>query len=109
MSKGTIILVPFPFTDLSGQKVRPCLVLHNSPKGEDFIVAFLSSSVKGKSEFDIPVSPTPKNGLKIESVLKINKIATLQKKIAIGELGILETQTLKLVDKKLVSLFKIKS
>ncbi len=106
MSKGDIILVPFPFTDLSGQKVRPALVLHAEPKGEDCIVAFLSS-VKSKKalRFDVPVTPSAKNGLKVPSVIKVNKIATLQKKIAIGELGTLETTLQKTVNAKLKQLF----
>ncbi len=27
MPKGTVVLVPFPFTDVSGNKVRPCVIL----------------------------------------------------------------------------------
>lgn len=108
MSKGDIILVPFPFTDLSDQKVRPALVLASEPKGEDCIVAFLSS-VKQKRvlRFDVAVPPSETNGLKVPSVIKVNKIATLQKKIAIGELGTLETTYLKEVDRKLRQLFRI--
>lgn len=108
MSKGDIILVPFPFTDLSGQKVRPALVLHAEPKGEDCIVAFLSS-VKSKRtlRFDVPVMPSPKNGLKVPSVIKVNKIATLQKKIALGELGTLEATHRTKVDQKLRQLLEV--
>ena len=109
MHKGAIILTPFPFTDLSGQKVRPALVLHNQNTGEDCIVAFISSVTRGKTgSYDVPAVPSEHNGLKADSVIKVNKIATLQKKIALGELGILEQSTLAEVDKKLKMLFKIK-
>ncbi|MBI4087008.1 type II toxin-antitoxin system PemK/MazF family toxin [Candidatus Kaiserbacteria bacterium] len=108
MSKGDIILVPFPFTDLTGQKVRPALVLHAEPKGEDCIVVFISSAKPRRSlRFDVAVTPSAVNGLKVPSVIKVNKIATLQKKIAIGELGTLEATYLTQVDRKLKQLLSL--
>ena len=32
MKKGSIILIPFPFTDLRGSKVRPAVVLCKKDK-----------------------------------------------------------------------------
>lgn len=102
MSKGAIVLVPFPFTDLSWKKVRPCLVLYEQKSGEDCIVAFISSKKHSKlSVRDIKVNATKSNGLKIDSVIKTDKIATLQKKIVLGELGTLEPALLKAVDSSL--------
>ena len=106
MHKGRIVLVPFPFTDLSGQKVRPALVLHVS-KGEDCIVAFISSARGRKTPFGIPIKATSHNGLKVDSIIKVDKIATLQKKIVLGEIGAAEKPIMTLVDvalKKLLNL-----
>ena len=100
------MLVPFPFTDLSGQKVRPALVLHASLKGENCIVAFVTSAQRQKvHEFDIPIVSSKKNGLIIDSVIKLNHLATLQKKIVLGELGTAESSLIDEVDKKLRNLF----
>lgn len=108
MSKGAIVLVPFPFTDLAGQKVRPALVLYASQKGEDCIVVFISSKkTKYLGAFEVPVKASAKNGLKIDSLLRVDKLATLQKKIVLGELGTLESQLLAAVDKKLKKLFNL--
>jgi mRNA interferase MazF len=109
MDKGTIILVPFPFTDLSGHKVRPCLVLSAQKRGDDCIVAFLSSvEQKRPKQFDLKVRMTSQNGLKKDSLLKLDKLATLQRTIIIGELGMLEASVMKTVDAKLKQLFQIR-
>ncbi len=41
--KGKIVAIPFPFTNLSGAKVRPALVIYEGH--EDVIVAFISSKI----------------------------------------------------------------
>lgn len=107
MSKGAIVLVPFPFTDLSGNKVRPALVLHAQTKGDDCIVGFISSVQKKPEKFDVFVVHSQNNGLKMDSFIKIDKLATLQKRIFIGELGALEPVYIKEVDKKLKTLFSL--
>lgn len=108
MSKGTIVLIPFPFTDLSGQKVRPALILYNQKGGEDCAVAFISSVQEKKTIlYDIPVLPSTQNGLKVNSTIRVSKIATLQKKTILGELGILEPKTLLMVDAVLKKIFQI--
>ncbi len=106
MPKGTVVLVPFPFTDLSGTKVRPCVVFAEQKHGEDCILLFLSSVKQAAlGTFDLRVKATHVNGLKRDSVLKVDKIATLQKKVILGELGRLEPALLKAVDSKLKKLF----
>lgn len=107
MRRGTIVLVPFPFTDLSGHKVRPALILSDSRKGEDCIVAFISSNLKEKESVSVLIAPTHSNGLKNHSLVVIDKLATLQKKVVLGELGRLESFYLKEVTKKLKVLFRL--
>ena len=103
------MLVPFPFTDLSGNKVRPCLVLSEQKNGEDCILSFISSVKRTRTGvFDIPVKATKANGLKTDSVIKIDKIATLQKKIILGELGMAEPALMKAIDMRLKKLFQLR-
>ena len=108
MLKGSIVLIPFPFTDLSGQNVRPALVLSELKSSEDCIVAFISSlKQKRIHEYDLAIDPSQTNGLKIASVIKMEKIATLQKKSILGPVGKLEPSILRAVDEKLKKLFKL--
>lgn len=81
--KGDIILVPFPFTDLTAVKVRPAVILTPEPTGVDLVVAYLSSV--------IPPDPLPPahllivsehpefrgTGLKQRSVIRLDKLMTI--------------------------------
>jgi len=44
--KGKIVLVPFPFTDLTAAKLRPALVIHEGDR--DVVTAFISSKIPSK-------------------------------------------------------------
>lgn len=44
MNKGDVILVPFPFTDLYGNKNRPAITLFDS--GDDVTVFFYNNKIE---------------------------------------------------------------
>lgn len=45
---GSIVLIPFPFTDLTSSKICPALIISKSNKDmDDVLVAFISSKNKG--------------------------------------------------------------
>jgi len=62
-------LVPFPFTDLTGSKNRPALVLIAG--NYDTTVSFISTQLYWKEETDLLLPPNIKNGLKKPSLVKI--------------------------------------
>ena len=105
--KGTIIITPFPFTDLTGSKIRPALVISDRNTGDDFSVVFISSSsnIKRMIISDLKIKATAMNGLKRDSIIKCSKIATLDKKIILGGIGTLNESEIKQVDKRLRSIF----
>lgn len=92
--RGTIVLVPFPFTDLSGQKVRPAIIISNQPKSVDILVLFITTQVKNKFSFTVSVMPSDKNGLKSKSLVMCNKIATLDRSVILGQLEEIDKATL---------------
>jgi len=50
--KGKIVLISFPFTDLTATKLRPALILYESEK--DVVAAFISSKSKNpKTDFNL--------------------------------------------------------
>lgn len=105
MKKGDVILIPFPFTNLSGNKNRPAVILIDST--EDVTICFITTRSKWKTEFDISVDPSEENGLKKISLIRLNKIATIDKDLVIGRLGSLEAHYIEMLNKNLKRILKL--
>lgn len=73
--KRDIVLISFPFTDYSGAKVRPAVILIETEF--DVTVAFITSQLKWKEKFDVVLQPAIENGLKQTSLIRITKLATI--------------------------------
>jgi mRNA interferase MazF len=99
--RGSIVLIPFPFSDLSGLKVRPALVLSTDAKGSDMIVVFVTSKLKLEKSITVTITPSAINGLKTMSQVVCTKIATLDKKVCLGQIGTLESANQKEVDRQI--------
>ena len=85
MIKGDIILIPFPFTDLTGSKLRPAIVLIATDY--DLTVSFITTQLKWKDSTDIEILPSTENGIKKPSLIRLSKIATVDKSLAVGKIG----------------------
>ncbi len=100
--RGKIILVPFPFTDLTSVKIRPAVILSKQEKrAPDVIICFITSKQKEKHSVSVLKKDAKKSGLKVDSWIRCDKIATLDKKIVLGELGALSKIHLAHVEKNI--------
>jgi mRNA interferase MazF len=105
MAKGDIVLIVFPFTDLSGNKLRPAVVLIESTF--DLTVCFVTSQLQWQEANDVQLLPNINNGIKKQSLIRTSKIATLDKSMAKGLLGKLTDVELVKLDNKLKTLLQI--
>jgi mRNA interferase MazF len=105
MKKGDIVLIPFPFTNLSGKKLRPALVLAVSPA--DIIVAFITTQTAWKEPADIEIESDPNTGIKKASLIRPGKLATLDKTIAIGRIGTLPVHLINQVNISLKAILQL--
>ena len=87
------MLVPFPFTDLTAEKLRPAVIVSPDPQELDVVIAFISSVVPAgeMAETDfLLMSDHPdfsKTGLKKVSVFKLKKLLTIERTKLIRRLG----------------------
>lgn len=85
---GQVVLLRFPFTDGVSYKRRPALVINDFGDG-DVIVCRITSKIY-HSDFDIEITNLEKSGLKLPSVMRVHKIATLEKNLVelmMGQIG----------------------
>jgi mRNA interferase MazF len=106
MKKGDIVLIPFPFTDLTGTKNRPALILIDSD--EDITVSFITTQLKWEEKFDVRLDPSKENGLKKASLIRLSKITTIDKELVIGKLGQLTDLEIEEVNRGLIDLLDLK-
>ena len=105
MDKGDIVLITFPFTDLSGNKLRPAVVLADS--NFDLNVSFITTQIQREELTDVLLLPTPVNGLKKQSLIRTSKIATLDRDLVKGLLGRLTQNEITELNTKIKILFQI--
>lgn len=108
-----IVLVPFPFDDLSGVKVRPAVCL-TDPIGthRHVVIAFITSIVPAQLEpTDIPLTPsTPEfssTGLRVASTLRLHRLVTVSSSLFQRQLGGLPSRIQAQVQQTLRTLFAL--
>ena len=105
--KGKIVLIPFPFTDLSSTKLRPALVLYESK--HDVVALFISSRTENPKPTDIIIDKKhpefKQTGLKVTSALRIDKIATISKELILGEIGEVGSKLKTEINRKITELY----
>jgi mRNA interferase MazF len=109
--RGDIILVPFPFTDLSSTKQRPALVISSdalNARSDDVLVAAITSQIPGRltaEEFLIPPGDLAACGLPKPSVVRVAKLAALHRQLVIKRIGLMPTPLLERILSQIRQLF----
>jgi mRNA interferase MazF len=104
--KWEIILVPFPFTDLTTNKKRPALIVSNNNynKSDNLIIALITSNIRDFQD-DYKIIKWSEAGLPKESMIKM-KFATVDKSIIIKKLGTLKKEDIESFKTKLIDFFE---
>jgi len=84
---GEIMLLSFPFADAPGARQRPALVLLDTGD-EDIVVARVTSQV-ARGPFDVELVEWQQAGLLLPSIVRVHKVATLEKRLVKRRLGAL--------------------
>jgi mRNA interferase MazF len=100
---GDVLLMSFPFSNLVGSKRRPALVLLDT-EDRDVIVARITSQ-NAQTAFDANLTDWHEAGLRLPSVVRIHKIASLEKQLIERRMGSLTPNDLVQVQRAMQSLW----
>ena len=93
--KGDVIVIPFPFSDLSASKKRPALVIA-ALEGDDLILCQITSKARyDKYSIVLENSDFKQGNLDVESNIKPNKLFTADKSIIQYKIGSIKDKKLK--------------
>jgi len=104
--RGDIVVIPFPFSDLSGSKRRPAFVLADLP-GSDIILCQITSRFR-KDKFSIRLSQNDfsNGGLPVLSYVRPNRIFTADKNIIVRKAGTLKLSLTKSIIRQVISILE---
>jgi len=74
--RGEVVVLPFPFSDLSGSKRRPALVLADAGGGDLVLCQITSQAARDSLAIALGASDFTSGGLKIASNIRPNKLFT---------------------------------
>ena len=106
LMKGDILVIPFPFSDLSNSKRRPAMIIAKL-KGDDLILC----QITGQERFDAyseEILPTDfiSGTLDKPSMVRPNRIFTADKSIVLRKIGSLKKETIQRIQKRLVQIIE---
>ena len=90
VAQRDLVLLPFPFSDQSGKKVRPVLIISNSKynnASHDVIVLAVSSKIEGKFKVILTEDDFEKGNVKVKSCIRVDSILKISKSFVIKRIG----------------------
>lgn len=103
--KGDVVVLPFPFSDLTKSKKRPALIVANL-RGDDLILCQITSQAK-YDEYSIPLKDSDFRAgkLNLASMIRPNKLFTADKSIILYKIGSLNENKTSEIEKALIKIF----
>lgn len=98
MMQGDLLLVPFPFSDQSGRKVRPVIVVSNNDfndySGDVIVVGVTSNLSKDKYTLSLSNNDLKEGKLFSLCCIKVENILRLEKGLIIKKIGTISRKKL---------------
>lgn len=106
-SKGDVVVLLFPFSNLSSSQKRPAVIVANLT-GDDLILAQITTALARNDKYAISLEPKDfqTGKLAVSSLVRPNKLFTADISIISSKIGTLKESKIKEIQDALVNIFK---
>lgn len=104
--KGDLVVIPFPYSDLSNAKKRPALVLAESSLNDIILCQITSQDIKDSFSITLSNEDFSSGSLNKISNIRPNKIFTADSRIILYKIGSLTDRKINQVIDKVLEIFK---
>jgi len=104
--KGDIVVIPFPFSDLSGSKRRPALVLADI-EGDDIVLCQITSVARNdKYAVSLDTTDFELGTLPVKSFVRPSKIFTASERLILYSACRLKSDTMRIITDTIVRILE---
>lgn len=104
--KGDVVVLPFPFADLSETKRRPALVLAQADAGAVILCQITSQAVRDPDAIELAMSDFQSGALKKLSNIRPNRVFTADSRIVLYRAAQLKPEKTEQVVDRLIEVLK---
>ena len=105
-SAGGIVLVPFPFSDLSQAKLRPAAVLADAGRGDWILCQVTSNPFGDPRAVHLPPASFASGSLRSDSYARPGKLLTASRDLMVAEVASLNSETQKHLIESVVAILR---
>ena len=102
---GSVILVPFPFSDLSHSKIRPALVLADAGRGDWILCQITSKPYADARAIRLDGPDFASGGLELTSYVRPGKLFTANETLMLENVGQLRAEKVDAILRAVAGLF----
>ena len=105
-SRNEVVLVRYPYSDLTNFKVRPAIVVNSAHASHDVFVIALTSKTQSLLSGEFVLSDWSGAGLNVETAVK-RGLFTIHEKLVLKSVGNLSSADILELDRSLLSWFDL--
>jgi mRNA interferase MazF len=105
-SAGSVVLVPFPFSDLSQSKLRPAVALAGAGKGDWILCQITSKPYSDPRAIELNGGSFQQGSLHLVSYARPGKLFTANQSLILRQVGMLKDDALKQIVDAVVGLLR---